>query len=121
LKKVLEIRKEIPNIRKVILFHGNHNDDWVIGFEKFLALGREVPEAAFQDRVRAVTPQDTAAIVYTSGTTGVPRGAVLTHDNITFTAQSARHCIEVREGDEQFLFLPLCSVISADFFARCWR
>lgn len=113
LKKVLEIRKEIPNIRKVILFTGTCQDDWVISFDEFLKLGKEVPEAELQKRVQAVTPQDPAGIVYTSGTTGVPKGAVLTHDNITFTSQSARHCIDVWEGDEQFLFLPL-----AHSFAR---
>ncbi len=108
----MEIRKEIPNIRKVILFKGTFQDDWVISFDEFLKLGKEVPEAEFQQRVQAVTPQDPAGIVYTSGTTGVPKGAVLTHDNITFTAQSARQCIDVWEGDEQFLFLPLAHVFA---------
>lgn len=112
LKKVLEIRKEIPNIGKVILFSGTYDDDWVMNFQEFLELGEDVTEAEFLSRVGAVTPLDTAAIVYTSGTTGVPRGAVLTHDNITFTAQSARQCIDVREGDEQFLFLPLAHVFA---------
>jgi long-chain acyl-CoA synthetase len=112
LKKVLEIRKEIPKIRKVILFKGSYKDDWVISFEEFLDLGQELSEAEFYKRVEAVKPQDPAGIVYTSGTTGVPKGAVLTHDNITFTAQSARNCIEIRENDEQFLFLPLAHVFA---------
>jgi long-chain acyl-CoA synthetase len=112
LHKVLEIRKEIPRIRKVILFKGSYKDDWVISFDEFLNLAKEIPDAGFYQRVAAVTPQDPAGIVYTSGTTGVPKGAVLTHDNITFTAQSARNCIEIRENDAQFLFLPLAHVFA---------
>lgn len=112
LKKVLEIRKEIPRIRRVILFKGNYQDDWVLSFAAFLNLGKEIPEAEFGKRVAAVTPADPAGIVYTSGTTGVPKGAVLTHDNITFTAQSARQCIEIRENDAQFFFLPLAHVFA---------
>jgi long-chain acyl-CoA synthetase len=53
-----------------------------------------------------------ATIVYTSGTTGVPKGAVITHDNITFTAQSAEGCAEVQDGDEGFLFLPLAHIFA---------
>ena len=113
LKKLLEIRKEIPDIRKVVLFNGSYNDDdWVISFDEFLELGKKIPDETFYERVDAVTPQDTAGIVYTSGTTGVPKGAVLTHDNITFTAQSVRESTDIRDDDEVFIFLPLAHVFA---------
>lgn len=113
LKKLLGIREEIPGIRKVVLFNGSYNeDDWAISFDEFLDLGKNMPDETFYKRVDAVTPQDTAGIVYTSGTTGVPKGAVLTHDNITFTAQSVRESTDIRDGDEVFIFLPLAHVFA---------
>jgi long-chain acyl-CoA synthetase len=97
----------------VILFNGSYDDDdWVISFDEFLELGKSISDDAYNERVDAVTPQDTAGIVYTSGTTGVPKGAVLTHDNITFTAQSVRESTDIREGDEVFIFLPLAHVFA---------
>jgi long-chain acyl-CoA synthetase len=113
LAKLMDIRAEIPDIRKVILFSGDvPADDWVIGFEDFLALGKSISDADFDARTEAVTPSDPAGIVYTSGTTGVPKGAVLTHDNITFTAQSVKGSTNIIEGDEVFLFLPLAHVFA---------
>lgn len=114
LEKLLKIREEIPNVRKVVLFKGNYEkeDDWIITFEEFLTLGSEISDEAFYQRVGEPKPDDTACIVYTSGTTGVPKGAVLTHDNVTFTAQSVQGCGEFRDGDEAFLFLPLAHVFA---------
>ena len=113
LNKLLEIRKDIPHIKKVVLFNGAApSGDWVVDFDDFLALGKDISDAALDSRIAAVTPQDPAGIVYTSGTTGVPKGAVLTHDNFTFASQSARDCLEFREGDETFLFLPLAHVFA---------
>lgn len=112
LQKLLGMKAELPNVRKVILFHGSFRDEWVMSFAEFLQLGKGVSDAEFYNRAVSVTPQDSAGIVYTSGTTGVPKGAVLTHDNITFTAQSARLSIDVHEGDETFLFLPLAHVFA---------
>ncbi|MDM8517461.1 long-chain fatty acid--CoA ligase, partial [Desulfobacterales bacterium HSG16] len=114
LNKLLEIRDNISNIRKVVLFNGSYEceDDWVITFEQFLELGADVSDEDFEKRAEAIKPTDTAGIVYTSGTTGVPKGAVLTHDNITFTAGAITACGQWEEGDEVFLFLPLAHVFA---------
>ncbi len=112
LEKLLSIRDDIPAVRKVILFEGDFEDDWVLSFDAFLALGSDISDAAFDERVETVRPEDPAGIVYTSGTTGVPKGAVLTHDNITFTAQSVRGATDIHDGDEVFLFLPLAHVFA---------
>jgi long-chain acyl-CoA synthetase len=113
LAKLMEIKDEIPDIRKVILIKGDAPaDDWVIGYDEFLELGNEVSDDEFDRRTAEVTSGDPAGIVYTSGTTGVPKGAVLTHDNITFTAQSVNGSLEVLDGDETLLFLPLAHVFA---------
>jgi long-chain acyl-CoA synthetase len=113
LNKLYGIREKIPNIRKVILYTGQPPvDNWVMSFENFLNLGKDIPDEKFEKRVSAVNPSDPAAIVYTSGTTGVPKGAVLTHDNLTFTAQSVFKSVEMRAGDDGFLFLPLAHVFA---------
>ena len=113
LAKLVEIRDQIPEIRKVILFSGTPPaDDWIISFEDFLALGADVPDEALEARIENVDAQDVATIVYTSGTTGIPKGAVLTHDNITFTAQSVEGSVYSVDGDETLLFLPLAHVFA---------
>ena len=114
LDKLLKIKQNIPNIRKVILFNGEAaaKDDWVITYDQFLALGKEIDDGAFQERTGQVTAKDTAGIVYTSGTTGVPKGVVLTHDNLTYTCQSVYQSGEFKDGEEMFVFLPLAHVFA---------
>ncbi|MBU2623664.1 MAG: AMP-binding protein, partial [Proteobacteria bacterium] len=113
LNKLLGIRENIPKVRKVVLFKGNYTkDDWAISFEDFLNIGKDIPDSDLKKRLNDVTPLNPAGIVYTSGTTGVPKGAVLTHDNITFTAQSVYLSTNILDGDEVFLFLPLAHVFA---------
>lgn len=112
LDKILAIKDDIPDIRKVILFDGDTQDDWIISFDDLVELGKDITEEDYQQRLKEVTPQDVATIVYTSGTTGVPKGAVITQDNVIFTAQSVEGCSKVRDGDEGFLFLPLAHIFA---------
>jgi long-chain acyl-CoA synthetase len=113
LSKLMEIRPEIPHVRKIILISGTAPaEDWVITYEEFLELGAEVADGALEARMANVEADDVATIVYTSGTTGIPKGAVLTHDNITFTAQSVHHSVESEDGDVTLLFLPLAHIFA---------
>jgi len=113
LEKILEIRDEIPDIKKVILMDGSFNrEEWVINYDDFLELGKDIPDAELDRMTNNVMPEDTATIVYTSGTTGVPKGAVLTQENATFAPASALACLDIYEDDTSFLFLPLAHIFA---------
>ena len=113
LQKMMDNRQEIPAVQGVVLFSGNKiENDWILDFDQFIEQGREVSDKYLLELTAAVSPEDVAAIVYTSGTTGVPKGAMLTHDNITFTAQSVKKSVVWYPDDQVFLFLPLAHVFA---------
>jgi long-chain acyl-CoA synthetase len=110
LEKLIAVRKKIPGVKKAILLNGTYagkEKGWVIGFDEFLKSGEKVTGADFEKRAGQVKPSDLASIVYTSGTSGIPKGAMITHDNIIFTAQTVKNFMPIVETDETFLFLPL--------------
>ncbi len=113
LSKLLQVRADLPDVRRVILLEGEGSaDGWALSFEHFLEAGRSVAEPALKRAVSGARPDDVACLVYTSGTTGVPKGAMLTHRNLTFAGQSVRACVDNRDGDETLLFLPLAHVFA---------
>src|SRR5580704_4783425 len=59
-------------------------------------------------------PESMFTIVYTSGTTGVPKGVVLTHENLTSAICSAIRAMHVNDNDEQYLFLPLAHILGRE-------
>jgi len=112
LEKLLEIKDDVSNVKKVILFIGESEDDWVLSFEDFLNLGEGISDELLDSAQKSVASEDIATIVYTSGTTGVPKGAMLSHENITFVAQSILQSVDVRKDDVTLLFLPLAHVFA---------
>jgi long-chain acyl-CoA synthetase len=61
-----------------------------------------------------VAPESMFTIIYTSGTTGVPKGVVLTHDNLVAGVCSAIRAMQIDAGDSQYLFLPLAHVLGRE-------
>jgi long-chain acyl-CoA synthetase len=118
LDKVLAVRERTPGLRKIIVFDleglRSFSDPQVISLEELSALGREHahehPEE-WDARIAMARAGDVAIIVYTSGTTGPSKGAVLSHRNIIFQVGAfERVGLEVEETDEALSFLPLCHV-----------
>jgi long-chain acyl-CoA synthetase len=122
LDKALAVRGRCPDLVKIFVFDmdGLHafQDDQVMTFEALLELGaaydREHPEA-YDRLVEIPRPEDLAILVYTSGTTGPPKGAMLSHRNILFQLEYADFITPLREGDQQLSFLPLCHVAERTF------
>jgi long-chain acyl-CoA synthetase len=122
LDKILEVRSRCPALVKIIVYdmEGLHafRDEQVMPFETLLELGaqydREHP-GAFERMVDVAQPDDLAILVYTSGTTGAPKGAMLTHRNILFQLAYADFITPLHEGDQQLSFLPLCHVAERTF------
>ena len=122
LDKILEVRARCPQLVKIFVFDmdGLHDfrDDQVMSFEALLDLGarydREHP-GAFDPLVEIARPGDLAILVYTSGTTGPPKGAMLSHRNILFQIGYSDFVTEPRAGDQQLSFLPLSHVAERTF------
>jgi long-chain acyl-CoA synthetase len=117
LDKILEVRCRCPDLIKIFVFdmEGLHNytDDQVMPFTVLLELGaayeREHP-GTWDRMVEIAESNDLAILVYTSGTTGPPKGAMLSHCNILFQLGYPDLIARLGEGDEQLSFLPLCHI-----------
>ena len=109
LATVDSIRKEAPCITAVVVFD-TRGIDTQKDFLRFSDLKRDempVDESVFDD-LPPISADDTATIVYTSGTTGEPKGAVLSHHNIVSNALSLIRRFRVTSEDVFISFLPLC-------------
>jgi long-chain acyl-CoA synthetase len=115
LDKVLVGRNDCPDLARIVVFDmkglSHFTDPMVMSFEAFLATAREHAAAhpgAWHEAAARQSPDDPAIIVYTSGTTGPAKGALVTHRSLLFICYSVRQCFERPEGDTLLSFLPLC-------------
>ena len=117
LDKVLEVRGNLPLLEKIMVVDWkglrNFRDPMVIPFQDLLQRGKTLGEqepSLLKERIREIHPHDLATLVYTSGTTGPPKGAMISHANILWMADKAFQSLEMREGDNILSYLPLSHV-----------
>ena len=115
LDKILEVRERLPSLREIVIMEPRGAADHVIAgecmtFERLLELGQARPVAEYDARVDALDLTSVAVLVYTSGTTGPPKGAMLTHGNLHAAGETWGRAMETGPGDELLSYLPLCHI-----------
>jgi long-chain acyl-CoA synthetase len=113
LEKMLQVRAETPAIKHVVRWDGPGDPaSDVLGWQEFLEKGTAISDDELDQRAAAIRPDDLASLVYTSGTTGVPKGVMLTHDNLLFTGGSVGESLYHEPHFVTLLFLPLAHVFA---------
>jgi len=115
--KVMALRDQLPALRYVIyddargMLHYKH--DWLKSFADVQAMGREFDKThgGYVDAaIEQGRADDLAFVCYTSGTTGNPKGAMLTHGNALATAKMALRAEDFRVDDDYLAYLPMAWV-----------
>jgi len=117
LDKVLEIRGQLPKLEKVIVMDmkglKHFHDPMVISFDELLQSGKEFDEknpGLFERRLEKTKPDGIATFVYTSGTTGPPKAALLSHSNVLYNSHAFAKHVPAFETDVILSYLPLCHI-----------
>lgn len=112
--KLVEIRDRIPEVKRVIYedprgMRSYRSDPWFMFIEDLYALGTKAHQSdpkRFEDLVDAGRPDDACHLCQTSGTTGLPKGAILTHKNYINMGLQLTAVDQLEETDEYLSFLP---------------
>jgi long-chain acyl-CoA synthetase len=121
--KFFEIKDQLPALKKIIYWDPkglkNYDDPLLISFNEVLKLGREYEKSnpdLFEQNVSAGDGDDIAFIYYTSGTTGLPKGARLTHRALISTAEGFVARYPIRDNDNLISNFP-AAWVGDSFFA----
>jgi long-chain acyl-CoA synthetase len=117
LDKLLTCRTRCPTLEKIIVFDmeglSGFTDPMVLSLAEFMALGRnhsQDNEALWDEMIGSRTAADLAILVYTSGTTGPPKGAMHANRSVTHQMRHANDLFPSTDAEERLVFLPLCHV-----------
>ena len=117
LDKALAVRAHLPRLRKIIVFEmeglRNLNDPGVMSLADLRQAGRAwlvLHPQVLDQRVKSCRPEELAILVYTSGTTGRPKGAMQSHAGLVYSARQASVGLPQSDKDERMCFLPLCHI-----------
>ncbi|HVT06267.1 MAG TPA: long-chain fatty acid--CoA ligase [Polyangia bacterium] len=114
--KIAAIRGRLPTVAMVVQIAGEPPRQQAQTLSELRAAGRKALDAepALLANRGEPGPDSLFTIVYTSGTTGTPKGVVLTHDNLVASMCSGGRAVQVGDNDEQYLFLPLAHILGRE-------
>lgn len=102
--RVKKAQAHVPSLKDIYTFD---KMDGVPYWKDIFTLEGEDQIAARQE---AVLPHELATIIYTSGTTGLPKGVMLSHENIVSNVKAVEALMPISRGDKVLSFLPLCHI-----------
>jgi long-chain acyl-CoA synthetase len=114
LKKINKIKANCPHLKYIITAFDDKKSDDAISYTEMVNEGNALYpslQALIEKELESVTPDDLSCLLYTSGTTALPKGAMLTHNNFMSNVLMGVELIPIVNKNYRFLsFLPLCHV-----------
>ena len=115
LNKILEVRNECPRLKTIVVFDAVTSMPLdSVSLDTVMREGKvhlQKNLAMVRDRASEVKPEDVFTIVYTSGTTGEPKGVMLTHSNVISNIDAILQLFSFNDNDLALSFLPLCHIL----------
>ncbi len=120
--KVLQVKDELPLLKKVIVIDmkglRRYKNPLIISFKETEKMGRALHEQMpqfFQENIHSTQAEEVAIIVYTSGTTGDPKGAMISHKGMISMVRGLSQILDFRSSDSVVSVLPLCHIAERMF------
>jgi long-chain acyl-CoA synthetase len=114
LDKAMATRHKTSSLERIVVIDTRGvrdlDDPMVMTFDQLEKLGEHRRIEEWRERVGALDPSQPALIVYTSGTTGPPKGAMISSENLVAAGRAFQEVFGVREDDEVLSYLPLCHI-----------
>ena len=110
--KIGEVRDKLPELEHVVVMDADGDVGDAMSLPDLRKRGQGGDAGALAERTAAVRPEDAYTFVYTSGTTGPPKGCVLSHGNWRAVCDMIKTVAVVEPGDLVYLYLPLAHVFA---------
>jgi long-chain acyl-CoA synthetase len=112
--KIARIRPDLPVLKTVVSFCSPAPVGCDLTMDEFMARGAAIDSparaAAWKASALSAAPDDPATLIYTSGTTGLPKGVMLTHDNLYSNVFGSLPVLVPQDDDVALSFLPLSHI-----------
>jgi fatty-acyl-CoA synthase len=99
------VSEKLPHLKQVV-FLGDQVPDGMLGFHQIEAMADSISPEQLEETKSRLHPDDAINIQYTSGTTGFPKGVMLTHNNIVTNAHNIARCMDFTEQDRLCIPVP---------------
>ena len=103
--KVEAVREQLTELAAVVQYTGRPAQPGTLSWQDLLAEGRAVEDSVLQARLAAQAVNQPCMLVYTSGTTGNPKGVMISQDNLTWTVRAAQEVLQPAPMKQMFTVL----------------